>query len=168
MYWIQPEHPEASDDVARFLFRLLRQHRPLHRPVIFVCIGTPAVIGDCLGPVTGTILSKYLKTNIYGTLDAPVHAVNYKSAVRKIKKQHQKPFIIAIDAALGNPDQDGYILLKEGPLFPGKGVGKKLPPIGHIQITGIFQDVFSTSAADQMTCFSRCISQGILKLYPSL
>lgn len=168
MYWIDPEHPDASDHIAKYLSVWLHQYCSQNRPVIFVCIGTPAVIGDCLGPVTGTILSKYLQSNIYGTLEEPVHAVNIKAAIKKIKKQHQKPFIIAIDAALGNSSQTGYILLKEGPLHPGRGVGKRLPPIGHIQISGIFQDIFSAAAANQMTCFSRCISQGILKLYSAL
>ncbi|NMB44257.1 MAG: DUF1256 domain-containing protein, partial [Clostridiales bacterium] len=31
----------------------------------------------------------------------------------------------------------GYITLGEGPLLPGAGVNKKLPPVGDIFITGI-------------------------------
>ena len=49
----------------------------------------------------------------------------------------------------------------------GKGVGKKLPPIGHLHISGVFQDIFRQSAGKQMANLSRCISQGILELYPS-
>lgn len=81
-------------------------------------------------------------TEIYGTLDAPVHALNFRNTFRKTKNGIMEPFIIAIDAGLGNASQSGYILLKKGPLRPGKGVGKKLPPIGHLQIAGIFQDIF--------------------------
>ena len=107
-------------------------------------------------------------TEIYGTLDAPVHALNFQNTFREIKKRHQEPFIIAIDAALGNASQSGFILLKKGPLCPGKGVGKKLPPIGHLQIAGVFQDIFAPAAGLEMARFSRCISQGILKLHPAL
>lgn len=168
MYWIHPEHPEAARFFCNGFSAMLRRYNKDNRPLVFVCIGTPTILGDCLGPVVGSVLSKTLPAGIYGTLDEPVHALNLNHTFRSIKKQHQKPFIIAIDAALGNPDQSGYVLLKKGPLFPGKGLGKNLPPIGHIQITGVFQDIFSPAAGRQMASFSRCISEGILKFYPSL
>lgn len=187
MYWIHPDLPEASQSFSHCLASMLRQYNKNNQPLVFVCIGTPSIIGDCLGPVIGSILTDALpaaatpagtpsaaipasgpSTGIYGTLDAPVHALNFRHIYSEIKKQHQKPFIIAIDAALGNPVQSGYILLKKGPLHPGKGVGKKLPPIGDVQITGIFQDIFDPKAGRQMARFSRCISQGILEFYPSL
>jgi putative sporulation protein YyaC len=153
---------------------MLDRYNPRKRPLIFLCIGTPLIPGDCLGPVTGSVLSGSFAgqtlspMTIYGTLEMPVHALNVRHICRKIKKQHQKPFVIAIDAALGNTSQSGYILLKKGPLRPGKGVGKKLPPVGDLQITGIFQDIFALSASHQAAGFSRCISEGILEFYPSL
>ena len=168
MYWIHPDHPDAAHVFQQQLLSLIQQHNKHHQPILFVCIGTPSVLGDCLGPLVGSVLESKIPASIYGTLENPVHALNCKDIFQNIKKQHQKPFIIAIDAALGNSSQTGYILLKEGPLHPGRGVGKRLPPIGHIQISGIFQDIFSAAAANQMTCFSRCISQGILKLYSAL
>lgn len=167
MYWIHPEHPDASHLFQKQLLSMIQQYNRKDRPLAFVCIGTPTILGDCLGPLIGTILEAKVPAKIYGTLDHPVHALNLKDTCSHIKKQHQKPFIIAIDAALGNTAQSGYILLKKGPLLPGKGVGKKLPPIGHIQITGVFQDIFIHTAGKQMADFSRCISQGILELYPS-
>lgn len=167
MYWIHPNAPEAVFKFQRELHCLIQCLNTEHRPVIFICIGTPSVLGDCLGPFTGSILSKKIPSMVYGTCDMPVHALNLSCACQSIKKQHQKPFIVAIDAALGTKSQAGYILLKKGPLFPGKGVGKCLPPVGHIQITGIFYDIFSPDAGPQMTAFAHCISQGILKLYPA-
>lgn len=183
MYWIHPDLPDASQSFYNGLASMVRQYNKNSRPLVFICIGTPSILGDCLGPVIGTILSGALVSSapssgrtllkspwipdIYGTLDAPVHALNFRRTCHEIKKQHQKPFIIAIDAALGNSAQSGYILLKKGPLHPGRGVGKKLPPIGDLQITGIFQDIFEPAAGRQMARFSRCISQGILKLYPA-
>lgn len=174
MYWIHPDSPDASQSLSYCLSSMLKRYNRKNRPLIFVCIGTPSILGDCLGPVIGSILSEAFSldagyaTEIYGTLDAPVHALNFRNTFRKIKKRHQEPFIIAIDAALGNASQSGYILLKKGPLCPGKGVGKKLPPIGHLQIAGIFQDIFAPAAGFEMARFSRCISQGILKLHPAL
>lgn len=168
MYWIHPNHPEAAHFFHKYFSSLLHQYNKKNHPLVFVCIGTPAILGDCLGPVIGSILSQASSAEIYGTLDAPVHALNLNHTCENIKKQHQEPFIIAIDAALGTAAQAGYILLKKGPLLPGKGVGKKLPPVGHLQITGVFQDIFAPNAAKQIASFSRCISEGLLKLYPSL
>ena len=168
MYWIHPEHPDSAKHFEVYLQTLINTYNTKHRPLLFVCIGTPSVLGDCLGPLVGSILHPKIPAPVYGTLDTPVHALNYTSTLRNIKKQHQQPFIIAIDAALGSIAQSGYILLKKGPLLPGKGVGKTLPPIGHLQVTGVFQDLFHPAAGKQMAAFSRCISQGILKFYPSL
>ena len=167
MYWIHPDHPDAAHVFQQQLLSLIQQHNKHHQPILFVCIGTPSVLGDCLGPLVGSVLESKIPASIYGTLENPVHALNCKDIFQNIKKQHQKTLIIAIDAALGTVAQSGYILLKKGPLFPGKGVGKKLPPIGHLHITGIFHDIYLQTAGKQMANFSRCISQGILELYPS-
>lgn len=172
MYWIHPDLPDASQSFCHCLTSMIRRYYKKSQPLVFICIGTPSILGDCLGPVIGSILTNALTTpavwDVYGTLDTPVHALNFRRTYYKIKNQHQKPFIIAIDAALGSPSQSGYILLKKGPLRPGKGVGKNLPPVGDLQISGIFQDIFDPFAGHQMARFSQCISQGILEFYPSL
>lgn len=168
MYWIHPDAPDACFEFQTKLLGLIEHLNTEHRPVIFMCIGSPSVPGDCLGPLTGSVLSKRLPSIVYGTFDTPVHALNLSCVCQVIKKQHQKPFIIAIDAALGTHTQAGYIFLKKGPLFPGKGVGKHLPPVGHIQISGVFNDIFGPYAEQQMSRFVSCISNGILKLYPAL
>ena len=167
MYWIHPNHPDAAHIFRKQLLSMINDYNKKKKPLLFVCIGTPTILGDTLGPLVGTILDSKIPATIYGTLNNPVHALNYENIYKDIKKQHQKPFIIAIDAALGTVAQSGYILLKKGPLLPGKGVGKKLSPIGHIQITGVFQDIFLRTSGKQMASFSRCISRGILELYPS-
>ncbi|MDD3223057.1 MAG: DUF1256 domain-containing protein [Lachnospiraceae bacterium] len=118
MYWIHPDLPSAPQLFHRSLTSLLREYNRDALPLIFICIGSPSILGDCLGPVIGSVLSPSLPAKVYGTLDAPVHALNFSRILREIKKQHQRPFIIAIDAALGTCSQSGYILLKKGPLFP--------------------------------------------------
>lgn len=107
--------------------------------IIFVCIGTDRSTGDALGPIVGSKLQKLYPENVtvYGTLDEPVHAMNLEETILMIKQKHRFPYIIAIDACLGELKSVGMITLAEGPLKPGAGVQKKLPEIGDIHITGI-------------------------------
>ncbi|WP_152912154.1 spore protease YyaC [Caloranaerobacter sp. TR13] len=106
--------------------------------LVIVCIGTDKCIGDCLGPLVGTLLEKSnFPYPIYGTLYNPVHAVNLKDKINYISKKHPYSFIIAIDACLSNDESIGTIQLRKGPIYPGKGVGKELPPVGDISIIGI-------------------------------
>ena len=103
------------------------------KDVAFVCIGTDAVMGDSLGPIVGTYL-KRLGYEVYGTLDSPVHALNLKYVIPTLPKNKT---IIAIDASLGMPLEIGKITVGKGPIHPGKGIGKNLPPIGDYHIMGI-------------------------------
>lgn len=108
-------------------------------PKILLCIGTDRSTGDCLGPLIGS-KTKTLGQNflhVYGTLDQPVHASNLKEKLEEIQKSHPDPFIIAVDACLGNLENVGCINIGEGSLQPGAGVNKNLPPVGEIHITGI-------------------------------
>ncbi|MCK9217929.1 MAG: spore protease YyaC [Firmicutes bacterium] len=107
-------------------------------PCLIFCIGTDRYIGDCLGPLTGTFLSKlHILTPIFGTLDNPIHAVNLSKNIIEAKIKYPYHTIIAIDACLGTKDNVGCIQIKKTPIYPGKGVGKKLPPVGDISIVGI-------------------------------
>lgn len=107
--------------------------------VVVVCIGTDRSTGDCLGPLVGTSLAKYNSPffHLYGTLDQPVHAVNLSDTLLQIEQNYNKPYIIGIDACLGQSSSVGSIQVVEGPLKPGAGVNKQLPPVGDIHLTGI-------------------------------
>ena len=109
------------------------------RPLVVVCIGTDRSTGDCLGPLVGTSLSKYRSTlfDLYGTLDEPVHAVNLQDTLNMIYEKYDNPYIIGIDACLGQSSSVGSIQVSDGPLRPGAGVHKELPPVGDIHVTGI-------------------------------
>lgn len=105
---------------------------------LVLCIGTDRYIGDCLGPVTGTLLKKQdIDFPVFGTLENPVHALNIKTQMERIKNDYTGYKIIAIDACIGNEKNIGSIQVKKGCIFPGKGVGKSLPPIGDIAVIGI-------------------------------
>lgn len=105
---------------------------------VIVCIGTDRCIGDSLGPLVGSLLMKSnFKFPVYGTLQHPIHAVNLKEEMKDICKVHNDPYIIAIDACLGEENLIGSIQVRPGPIFPGKGVGKVLPCVGNTSIIGI-------------------------------
>ncbi len=109
---------------------------PLPEP-IFLCIGSDRSTGDSLGPLVGARLKKSTPFSVYGNLSSPVHASNLEEKLYHIHKNHTRAFIIAVDAGLGPTHKVGSILVKEGPLYPGTGVNKKLPPVGHMQVTGL-------------------------------
>lgn len=128
----------SNTDLAQDLTRLLQQTDFTNRTLVILCIGTDRATGDCLGPLVGEKL-KYMdeKCIVFGTLSAPVHALNIRQVIRDIYQNLENPFVIAVDAALGVPRHVGYITLSDSPIAPGKGVNKKLPAIGDISITGI-------------------------------
>ncbi|MBE5933723.1 MAG: spore protease YyaC [Lachnospiraceae bacterium] len=108
-----------------------------YTPVI-LCIGTDRATGDCLGPLVGTELKNYNhRYKVVGDLQAPVHALNLKETLDNIYSKMDNPYVIAVDASLGNPKHIGRITLSNCPIAPGKGVHKKLPSVGDISITGI-------------------------------
>ncbi|WP_338553766.1 spore protease YyaC [Paenibacillus sp. KS-LC4] len=109
------------------------------RPLIIVCVGTDRSTGDSLGPLIGTSLAKYNSPYfaLYGTLEEPVHAMNLTDTLALIHQNHHNPFIIGIDACLGQVSSIGSVHIGTGPVRPGAGVNKELPPVGDMHITGI-------------------------------
>ncbi len=134
-----------------------------------VCIGTDKCIIDSLGPLTGTLLSKTnLGMDIYGTLEKPVHALNINEYIRIIKKKKYDK-VFAIDACLSNKKNQGIIEVRDGPITPGKGIGKMLPEIGDVSIIGIVDSSdkdFHDLVQDTRLCFiyemAEIICEGIL------
>ena len=112
---------------------------PFESQLLFCCIGTDRSTGDALGPLIGNQLENdfAFPFPIIGTLSKPLHALNLQETIETIHEQREKPFIIAIDACLGEKDAIGQILIQHGPLYPGQAVRKKLPPIGDLSIKGI-------------------------------
>ncbi|NIK79286.1 putative sporulation protein YyaC [Paenibacillus castaneae] len=109
------------------------------RPIVIVCVGTDRSTGDSLGPLIGTNLSKYRSPhfNLFGTLEEPVHAMNLDETLIEVNRRFHKPFVIGIDACLGQVASVGCIQVGAGPVRPGAGVNKDLPPVGDIHLTGI-------------------------------
>lgn len=114
----------------------------MEEETLIVCIGTDKCIGDCLGPLVGTLLLKSgFDHPIIGTLQMPAHAINLDTIIKDVKRMYPNHFTIAIDACLGYDNCVGDIQIKMGPVHPGKGVGKKLPQIGDISIVGVVDTI---------------------------
>jgi putative sporulation protein YyaC len=126
------KNPLAYYEIAHFLKDYINSN------TIIVCIGTDRCIGDCLGPLTGTILkSRNFPLSVYGTISDPIHALNLDKKLNNIKSTSPKSIIIGIDACLGSSDSIGEIQIRDYPIHPGKGVGKTLPNVGDYSIIGI-------------------------------
>ncbi|AVX21886.1 MAG: spore protease YyaC [Bacillota bacterium] len=136
---IHVDDPLVVDKLSRLLVRQLVDLVLPGQPILILCIGTDRSTGDALGPLIGTLLSQKPCQPfwILGTLEEPVHAANLAEKLQHIYKTWPNPFVIAIDASLGNLDSVGHITLARGPLKPGAGVNKNLPPVGQIHLTGI-------------------------------
>jgi len=110
----------------------------IKRDPVIVCIGTDKCIGDSLGPLVGSLLKRdNIPITVYGTLSDPIHALNINRKINYIKMRHPMSFIIAIDACIGDKKEVGRIYVREGPVFPGKGVGKEIKSIGDISLVGM-------------------------------
>ncbi len=159
--------PLSSIKLARELSALLENNK---KTLVLLCIGTDRATGDALGPLVGSYLNKLNPKGIeiYGTLENPVHALNLKSTLEQINSTHKKPFILAVDAALGNKEYIGYIKLSPGSIKPGESVSKVLPAVGDVHITAIVNvkgfmepQVLQSTPLSLVMELSRIISRGI-------
>ncbi|WNS77990.1 spore protease YyaC [Domibacillus sp. DTU_2020_1001157_1_SI_ALB_TIR_016] len=129
---------QEIEAMSHILNNLLMQSLNEGREIIFLCVGSDRSIGDALGPLVGTMLKEEGVSHvIYGTLEDPVHAFNLESTLKAVKRRFRQPLIISIDAGLGEKEQVGAVLLKEGPLLPGQALKKVLPAVGDYHLTGV-------------------------------
>lgn len=138
IFCVDATSPIAYSQISNYLYSKLKSIFNT-RPIIFLCIGTDRSTGDSLGPLIGYKLKSIPKNNvfIYGSLENPVHATNLETIINRINNCFVNPYIVAIDACLGNVQNVGKIFIEEKPLNPGLAVNKELSPIGDLSITGI-------------------------------
>ena len=139
MLYYNSKQLSSSYEFGKQLFEKICSQKNKYQPLVFLCIGSDRATGDSLGPIIGYKLKqRHLSSAyVYGTLEEPVHAKNLSEIIREIHDTFDKPFIVAIDASLGKASHVGYFTLGEGALKPGAGVGKDLPHVGNLYITGI-------------------------------
>lgn len=139
MLYYNSKQLSSSYEFGKELLEKICCQRTIGQALVFLCIGSDRATGDSLGPIIGYKLKqrRFSSAYIYGTLENPVHAKNLGDVLREIHDTFDHPFIVAIDASLGSSSHVGYFTLGEGSLKPGAGVGKELPQVGNLYVTGI-------------------------------
>ena len=110
------------------------------RPPVILCIGSDLAVGDSLGPVTGTMLTRLPSAGrgyLYGTLRQPVTAREARYLTPFLRRTHPGAPIIVVDAAVGEERDIGIIKVSDGGTRPGAGTNKFLPKVGDVSILGI-------------------------------
>ena len=174
-FYINTNQQDCSREISVLLKKCILSYPHHWTDLVFLCIGTDRVTGDCLGPYVGHRLSSFCFPGIYvyGTLVQPVHALNLCDTRKEILSRHPDSLIIAVDASLGQKKHLGYVTIGNGALYPGAGVQKNLPPVGHIHITGIVntagmleQLTLQTTRLSTVISIAEQISNGILLMIP--
>lgn len=135
-------NPNSSNSIRLVRDNIYNEIFPIFksgRNISIICIGSDRSTGDSLGPLVGEKL-KFLTRDhfsIYGNLKYPVHAKNLMETVEDVNKTNNNPFIIAVDACLGNLQHVGSVIIQKNPLYPGAAMNKALPPVGDLSITGV-------------------------------
>lgn len=174
-FYINTKNKNSSREIALLLEKCIRKQKKKWNEIIFLCIGSDRVTGDCLGPYVGHRLSQYQFPGIfvYGTLEQPVNAVNLEDMILYIQESHPDALVIAVDASLGEKKHLGYVTIGNGALHPGAAVQKELPPVGDISITGIVNIsgileylTLQTTRLSTVISLADVITQGILGILP--
>lgn len=125
---------ELQDNYNEFI-KNLRCKLDKKAETIFLCIGTDRVIGDSIGPITGSLLkNKFCDTRVYGDLNNNLTFDNITKKIDEINLKFKNPYIVVIDAALSDEQNIGKIFLDENGVCIGKGLEKNYKKIGDIGI----------------------------------
>jgi putative sporulation protein YyaC len=121
--------------IRQGLFSLLPQET---EHIYVIGIGSSRINGDSLGPFVGSLLKNSFpeRLTVLGNLQSPLDAATLSPELSTFTFR-ENSFIIAVDSVLGNKEVVNSIVLKDGPMVPGIGLGNKLPPIGDCSITGV-------------------------------
>lgn len=109
--------------------------------LVFICIGTNKIMGDCLGPIVGTYLKSKFKDRlyedieVYGDIYNPIDYNSIHSILNLLEPKNEKCTRILVDSALG--ENVGDIVINSGGINIGEGIlnGKQI--VADINIKGI-------------------------------
>ena len=97
-----------------------------------ICIGTPRVVGDSVGPRVGSLLKAAGlpdRIKIIGCTDEPVHRRNLVSMLMNLRND---ALLVCVDAALSN--NFPAINIRIGPMQPGVAISDELPTLGDVSV----------------------------------
>ena len=107
--------------------------------IVFICVGTTKISGDCFGPLVGSYLQQKYGNNplvkIYGDMMKPIHFVNIDYWKKVIEIKHPNDTKVIIDSALGKPV--GTFWVSTGIIELGCGLQKRKKIEGDINIIAI-------------------------------
>ncbi len=130
---------DAATRLGQFLRQELERLGLEGRPgTVVLCIGSDRSTGDALGPLVGSLLLErgLPRAQVSGDLTLPVHASNLRRVWFELRDARPRPAVLAVDACLGRQESVGTLTAGLGPLRPGAGVNKDLPPVGDLYLTG--------------------------------
>ena len=107
--------------------------------LLFLCIGSEKISGDCIGPIVGTLLKeKYrIPYPVLGTEDNSVNGANIRAYRDNIKKYFPDYKIIAVDSAVGD-DKDLWTLkIREGGVRAGGALNPSVEYYGEVGILAV-------------------------------
>lgn len=100
--------------------------------IVFICIGSNKVTGDCLGPLVGSYLKSMYKATVYGDMENPINYQNAEKIMKKVENNNSESLKVVIDSALGK--NIGDIIIDDGKVEIGKGLNKNKNIYGDISI----------------------------------
>lgn len=106
--------------------------------IYVVGIGSSRINGDSLGPFVGTLLNNCFteRLTVLGNLQSPLDATTLVQALTPFTFRRNS-FVLAVDSVFGSEEMVNSIVVNDGPMVPGIGLGHILPPIGDCSIKGV-------------------------------
>jgi putative sporulation protein YyaC len=106
--------------------------------IYVVGIGSNLINSDSLGPFVGTLLQDMYPNHltVLGNLKSPLDATTIVPRFSGIALPNNS-FVVAIDSVLGSEGIVNTIVVREGSLRPGIGLGHNLPAIGDCSVMGV-------------------------------
>ena len=147
-FYVNTQKPDSSREIARLLEKCIKRHKRDWAEIVFLCIGSDRVTGDCLGPYVGYRLSQHQLPGIfvYGTLNQPVHAVNLSDITDFISRNH--PFALVIGAVQPSVSFGDSIFEDTGTEFARR---KMLADSGYLKPEKLVSWYFGVSEKDAAT-----------------
>lgn len=125
-----------AKDTVRNLSNVLRKYLKDTNNEIenIICLGTPKVAFDAIGPYTGEILVEHnILLQVYGTTSYPMNLINLNSRLHDIGKDNLNRCTLVVDACLADMEL-GTITIVDEPTKPGAGLKDTDLSIGNISI----------------------------------
>lgn len=135
------------------------------KKLVFVCIGISSINGDSIGPKLGSRLKNIQSIVVYGTEKDQINNLNYLEFYKKVKQEHKDDIVIAIDAALGEQDIIGSIIVRDGGVKPGAAFFSDRESIGDIGLLAVVGNKQKDRKKELEKVTNKTVKQMVDKLF---